>query len=111
MSTSEQGGRHTMSRTLFWVVLALGGCGLWFLLLNGADAVRAWRSLLINFLFFSSLSGGLVVWLAIVGTCNARWHLRLERLAASGIAFSIPSLIALIVLWIGSPKWAPWYQV
>ena len=111
MSTSEKGHRHRTSRTLIWAFLALGGVLLWLFLLNGADGVRAWRSLLINFLFFTSLSGGLVVWLAVVGTCKGRWHINLERAAAAGIAFSIPSVIALIVLWVGSPGWSPWYQV
>jgi len=110
MSTSEQGDRRRTARTLVWVFLILGGCGLWLLFINGADGGRAWRSLLINFLFFSSLAGGLVVWPAIVGTCNGHWHARLEGIAAAGIAFSIPSLLALIVLWIGSPGWAPWYH-
>lgn len=110
MSTSEPGNRSRTGRILLWALLALGGCGLWLLFLNGADAPRAWRSLLINFLFFSSLAGGLVTWLAIVGTCQGRWHVNLERVAAAGLAFSIPSILALIVLWIGSPGWAPWYQ-
>jgi len=111
MSTSErQGKRYPAPRLLVWLLLALGGCLAWLFFLNGSDAGRAWRSLLINFLFFSSLAGGLVVWPAVVRTCNGRWHLQVERLAAAGIAFSIPSLLALILLWIGSPRWAPWYQ-
>jgi hypothetical protein len=112
MSTSERPGTFLSTRTIVWLLLALGGCLGWLvLLLQGGDPGRAWRSLLINFLFFSSLSGGLVVWPAVVRTCNGQWHQELERLAAAGVAFSIPSLVALIVLWIGSPGWAPWYQV
>lgn len=110
MSTNEPGDRRRTARTLFWVLLALGGCALWLVFLNGVDVGRAWRSLLINFLFFSSLAGGLVVWPALVGTCYAHWHARLENIAVAGIAFSIPSVLALIVLWIGSPGWAPWYH-
>ncbi|HBG05663.1 MAG: hypothetical protein A2075_09700 [Geobacteraceae bacterium GWC2_58_44] len=110
MSTSEPGDRRRTPRTLFWLLLALGGLGLWLIFLNGAEGVRAWRSLLINFLFFSSLAGGLVVWPALVGTCYAHWHARLEHVAAAGIACSIPSVLALIALWIGSPRWAPWYR-
>jgi protein-S-isoprenylcysteine O-methyltransferase Ste14 len=110
MSTSERGDSGRMVRTLIWLFLALGGIGLWIFFLNGTEGGRAWRSLLINFLFFSSLAGGLVVWPALVDTCLARWHARLERVAAAGIAFSIPSLAALVVLWIGSPGWAPWYR-
>ena len=110
MSTAEPEISRPLAGTLLWTLLALGGCALWLFFLNGADAGRAWRSLLINFLFFSSLSGGLVVWLAVVGSCDGRWHLPLQRLAAAGIVFSIPSVLALIVLWIGSPRWSPWYH-
>jgi hypothetical protein len=111
MSTSDPGKGSAGGRTLLWAVLALGGCAVWVLMLNGADAPRAWRALLINFLFFSSLAGGLVVWPAVVETCNGRWHIGVDRLATAGIAFAIPSLLALIVLWIGSPAWTPWYGV
>ena len=110
MSTAEPAKGRTLAFTLLWVLLALGGCGLWLFFLTGSDAPRAWRSLLINFLFFSSLSGGLVVWLAMVDTCKGRWHRNLERFAAAGIVFSVPSLLALIVLWLGSPSWTPWYR-
>ena len=110
MSTSERPDSFLTTRTVVWLLLALGGSLVWLFLLQGGDPGRAWRSLLINFLFFSSLSGGLAVWPAVVRTCNGRWHLEVERLAAAGIAFCVPSLLALILLWIGSPGWAPWYR-
>jgi hypothetical protein len=111
MSTSERPeNRVKPARTLLWLCLALGGSLVWLFFVNGSDAGRAWRALLINFLFFNSLAGGLVVWPALVRTCNGRWHLQSEQLAAAAITFCVPSLSALIVLWIGSPRWAPWYQ-
>ena len=93
---------------LLWLALAAAGFALWLVLVNGAEPARAWRSLLINFLFFSSLSGGLLVWPPIVATCNGSWHLPVERLASAGIAFALPSLAALILLWAGCDRWAPW---
>ena len=110
MSTSKRREGQSVGRTLLWVLLVVGGCGLWLFLMNGADAGRALRSLLINFLFFTSLAGGLVVWPAVVGTCKGRWDEGLEGIAAAGISFSLPSLLALVVLWIGSPRWTPWYH-
>lgn len=111
MSTSNAPDRKLTSSTLLWLLLAVGGSLAWVFLLQAGDHARAWRSLLINFLFFSSLAGGLVVWPALVRTCNGTWHLELEQAASAGIAFSLPSLIALSVLWVGSPDWAPWYGV
>ena len=117
MSTAEPGkgkgggeGKTGTGWLLLWLLLAVAGVGGWVFLMNGPEYGRAWRSLLINFLFFSSLSGGLVVWPALVRTCNGRWHLRVERLAAAGITFAVPSVLALVALWVGSPQWAPWHQ-
>jgi len=109
-SRLEKPQRHPALRSALWLVLALGGGLVWVGLLGGGDPARAWRSLLINFLFFTSLSGGLVVWPAVVQTCQGSWHLRVEPLATAGIAFSVPSLLALGLLWFGSPGWAPWYR-
>ena len=108
MSTDEL-ERRPMAKSLLFVLLATVGCGLWIFHLNGTDGGRAWRSLLVNFLFFSSLSGGLAVWPALVGSCQGRWHLPVERQAAAAVAFCIPSLLALGLLWAGSSGWAPWY--
>lgn len=110
MSTSDRSGAQPKGWTLLWLILALAGGVAWLIVLfEGGQYQRAWRSLLINFLFFSSLSGGLAVWPAVARSCNARWQLGIEHLAGGGMMFSLPSLIALIVLWIGSPGWSPWY--
>jgi hypothetical protein len=110
MSTSKGDTGSFVGRTLLWIVLALGGCALWIVAVNGSESARAWRALLINFLYFSSLAGGLVVWPAVVRTCNGRWHAGIERIPLSAIPFAIPSIIALVTLWMGSSGWAPWYH-
>ncbi len=89
--------------------LAAGGV-IWTLLLILGDAPRAWRSLLINFLYFTPLAAGLVTWSAIVLVSKGRWADEAEGLAWSGFGFFVPSLVLLITLWIGSPQWAPWFD-
>jgi hypothetical protein len=111
MSTTDRAGAAPRNLTVVWLGLALAGAVCWAFLLQTGDHERAWRSLLVNFLFFTSLAGGLVTWPALVRTCNGTWHLRVERLAAAGLGFAIPSLLALVLLWMGSPWWAPWYRV
>lgn len=107
MSTDER--KHFKTRALIWAALAVGGVVAWLGFIAGEEATRAWHALLVNFLFFTSLAGGLVVWPAIVRSANGRWQIGIERLAAAAIGFAIPSLLTLIVLWIGSRHWAPWY--
>ena len=81
---------------------------LWRMMFSGENDERLWHSFLINFLFFTSLAGGLAVWPAIVVSTYGRWMGTAERFCRVGLAFSFPSVIALVVLWIGSESWAPW---
>lgn len=93
-----------------WIILLGAGLLAWLmLLLTGADKARAWRAMLINFMFFTPLAAGLVTWSAVIIASKGRWAGQAERLAWTGIAFLVPSFIILIALWIGSPVWAPWY--
>jgi hypothetical protein len=80
----------------------------WLVMSNQYDHSRIWRALLINYLFFTSMSAGIVVWPAIVVTSEGEWMGSLEKFCRAGLAFSLPSVIALAALWASSPEWAPW---
>ena len=80
----------------------------WLLISKNYDPSRFWRALLINYLFFTSVSAGLVVWPAIVVTSEGVWMGALEKYCRAGLAFSLPSVILLAALWAGSAEWAPW---
>jgi hypothetical protein len=111
MPTNDKPSRNSGYRTFLWGGLALVGMALWLISINSAGGGRGWRALLINFLFFTSLAGGLTIWPAVVRACNGRWHGKLERTALSAVAFAVPSLLALVLLWIGSSRWSPWYDM
>lgn len=111
MSTTDRPGQSFGYASFFWGGLAICGIGLWVFSINRAAAPQGWRALLINFLFFSSLAGGLTTWPAVVRACNGRWPGELERVAFSAIAFAVPSLLALVLLWVGSNRWSPWYDM
>lgn len=81
---------------------------LWIIAGIDYDSSRPWRALLINYLFFTSFSAGLIVWPAIVIVSEGEWMGSLERFCRAGLVFSVPSVIILAVLWYGSGKWAPW---
>lgn len=86
--------------------LAVWTASLWW----GGDPARAWRAVLISFLFFTPLSAGLVVWPAIIRLSRGTWASDIERNALSSIGFAIPSLVALAALALGSKAWAPWWN-
>jgi len=98
------------NKTVFIIscLLSAGMFVLWFTMLAGTDAPRVWRGFLINYLFFTSLAGGMVVWPAIIIASHGDWMHPVEFISRTGFAFSVPSVIALIALWAGSPAWAPW---
>lgn len=81
---------------------------LWQFMFTGNNDSRLWYAFLINFLFFTSLAGGLSVWPAIVISAYGKWMGNVERFSRTGLLFSVPSVLALAVLWIGSHNWAPW---
>lgn len=91
-----------------WLLVALAGLVVWAVTLP-ANPPQAWRALLVNFLFFTSLAAGLVTWSPIVLLSHGKWPGDLERLTGTGSAFAVPSVAALALLWYGGPAWAPWY--
>lgn len=102
-------GQNPVLRSAAWGLLFIAGGAMWLGSVLTTDGPRAWMALLVAFLFFTPLAGGMVVWTAIVFTSRGGWAGYFERLAASGVTFAGPSLLALGALWIGSPHWAPWY--
>jgi hypothetical protein len=95
-------------RMTLWIALALVGLALWVYKTAYGEMIPGWRSLLINFLYFSSLAGSLAVWSAILQASKGTWAGGLERFVLSSSSFAIPSLVTLIMLWIGYKAWAPW---
>jgi MFS family permease len=100
------------SRPVPWPTVCAAVCAAgvvgWLVAAMGGDADRAWRALLVNFLFFTPLAGGLVVWSAITTVTGGRWADPLQRWALAGAAFAPVSIIALVVLWLAPSHWAGW---
>jgi hypothetical protein len=69
---------------------------------------RAWRMLLTNFLYFGSLSAGMVVWAAITMASRAHWTSQLKRTALVAIGFAPISLLMLLALMAAGSRWIPW---
>ena len=92
------------------VLLGLAALGA-FAFLYGAvfgDPVRAWQSLLVNFLFFAGLAQAGVVLSCILQVTSARWGRPLKRAAEGTVAFLPAAFVLLLVLLAGTAAWAPW---
>lgn len=72
------------------------------------DPLRAWRTLLVNFLFFTGLAHAGVALSALLQVTSARWARPLKRPIEAASAFLPVSGLLLAILLIGLPAWAPW---
>ena len=93
---------------VLWAVLCVLGLAGWWSCASGPDPDRAWRALLINFVYFSGLATGLVVWPAATILSRGKWAGPLERTALAGVTFAPFSIAAFAALWIGRTHWADW---
>jgi hypothetical protein len=111
-SSSSPSGpvRRNLSRSWMWTIIVVAGLVIWLACMNYSDAQRAWRALFINFIYFTPLTVGMVVWPAVVNASNGRWAEPIEHLAMAGIAFAPVSILAFIGLWFGRVYWAGWMR-
>jgi hypothetical protein len=107
--SAKAGGARSV-RTLFWTALFVAGLAGWVVCAATADAERAWRALLINFIYFTPLAAGMVVWPAVVMASRGRWAATIEQPALAGVAFAPVSLLTFAALWFGRANWAGWIR-
>jgi hypothetical protein len=91
-------------------ILAVVGFGLFLMLLSGGDPGRAWRSFHINFLFFTGLSLGGIVFAAIQKLSQGVWAGAIVRFAEASVAFLPVSLLLYFILFLGRNYLFPWIE-
>ncbi|MFO8083546.1 MAG: hypothetical protein R6U27_04405 [Desulfobacterales bacterium] len=69
---------------------------------------RAWQSYLINFLLWSAIAQGALLFSAVMHTTNARWSGPLSSIAEAFSAFFPVSFILFLVLYLGKNHLFPW---
>ena len=95
------------TRRLYLTSGLIGGATFLYGLALG-DSIRAWQSLLVNFLFFGGLAQAGVVISAIMQVTSSRWGRALKRTAEATAAFFPISFALLLTLLAGVTAWAPW---
>jgi hypothetical protein len=107
-SQPGQGRSHRRLALAGWGAACALGLAAWVACASGPDPARAWRALLINFLFFTPLAAGMVVWPALLTSARAKWLAPVRRSAMVAVAFAPVSLAAFVALWFGRRHWALW---
>jgi hypothetical protein len=89
-------------------VFALIGMLAFIVQAAGSQPVKAWQAYLVNFLVFSAIAQGAVLFSALMHITRARWSGPLADVAESFAAFFPVSLVLFVFLFIGSPYVFPW---
>ncbi|WP_394707994.1 hypothetical protein [uncultured Desulfosarcina sp.] len=92
---------------IFYTLAAVGFLIFIVVALVGNPA-RAWQAYLLNFLFFSAIAQGAVLFSALMHTVKAKWSGPLADVAESFAAFFPVSLLLFVILFLGRQHIFPW---
>ncbi len=90
--------------------LAVLGLGSFVLGALGDDPGRAWRMFLINFLFFTGVSQGAVIFAATQKITKGVWSGPILRFAEAASMFLPIGLLCFLVLFLGKHHLFPWIE-
>jgi hypothetical protein len=96
------------SLVIFGAVLAAAGLTAFLSGLFGPHPQRAWQAFLINFLLWSAMAQGAVLFAAVTHTVKARWAGPLSGLAEAFAGFFPLSFACFLVLLLGKEHLFPW---
>ena len=108
MTTSN--GSIANNRSVFWIfsLFVLAGIGGFLLLLSFRQYERAWQIYLVNFLFWSAVAQGGLLFSMVMHITKARWSRALENLSEAFVAFFPISFILFLILFLGREHLFPW---
>lgn len=93
---------------LILALLAVAGFGYFAFMAMGTHPEKVWLVFLINFLLFSALSVGAVLFSTLMHFTKAKWCRGLTGVAEAFIAFFPISFILFLILFLGSDHVFPW---
>ena len=86
---------------MVFVALAVIGAGAFVINARGENAEEVWQLFLVNFLFWTGVAQGGLVFSCILRITNARWGRGLLRISEGFASFTLVSFVLLLVLFIG----------
>lgn len=94
--------------TVIFPVLALVGLGAFLFQVSGEHPEKAWQAYLVNFIFWSAVAQGGLLFSVVLHVSKARWGKPLQGLAESFAAFFPVSFVLFLVLFLGRAFVFPW---
>jgi Ni/Fe-hydrogenase subunit HybB-like protein len=93
---------------LIFLLAVLAGGAAFLIGISGPAPERAWQIFLVNYLFWSGLAFGSIVFAATQVITKSRWGRPVKRLAEAPAAFLPVSFLLFWVLYAGRDKIFPW---
>ena len=106
-NTKTMGIEKSRTSWVFLIFVAIG-VATFIYGLTSEHPERAWQAYLINFLLWSAIAQGAVLFSAVMHMTNARWSGPLSGLSESFAAFFPLSFILFLLLFIGRTHIFPW---
>jgi Ni/Fe-hydrogenase subunit HybB-like protein len=97
--------------TVVMAVLAVLGVVTFLVGLGGGHPKEAWRAYLINFLLWSAMAQGGLLFSAVLQVTNARWGRELRGISEAFSAFFPVSLVLFLILFLGREHIFPWLHM
>jgi len=88
--------------------MMLYGAAAFLFTISGSHAARAWQAYLINFVYWTGMAFGAVLFVAIMNMTSARWSRPIKRFAEAPGAFLPIACVLFIVLYFGREHIFPW---
>jgi len=92
----------------FFAFLAFLGFGVFVVQVFGANPARAWQAFLINFLLWSAVAQGGLLFSIVMHLTKSRWSRSMQTLAESFAAFFPLSLLLFLILYFGRNSLLTW---
>jgi hypothetical protein len=98
-----------------WLRPMLLGCfvvgALSFMLLAAfGDTNRAWRIYHVNWLYWTGLAQGLVLFGAVTSVAKGRWATGMRRMGEASVTFLPVAVVLFLIMWIGRAEIFPWIR-
>lgn len=93
-----------------FVILAIVGAGDFLITASGKEPLRAWLAYHVNFLFWTGLAYGAVLFVAMLNITGAAWGRPMKRLAEGFAAYLPVSFLLFWVLYLGRAEVFYWVR-
>jgi len=100
--------RSRTANLLFGALFAVGLLG--FLVGLGSDPERAWQAYVVNWLYFTSVAMGAVMFAAVTTIVKAKWNWSIKRVSVAFVAFLPVSFLFFLPMLTLGENYFPWIE-